>query len=510
MNKRTLIEQFAEEDPELFFQEQTEVLEDKFIEYFANEYDVHPNLVADALKHCIIKIKKKFPEYDVYDVVMSLFDIQMEEMEEMEEFHAEQAERDRIKSLISKTITSKTLLQPTNLISQSITYPIEYYKSSPMSVVKIQPKIISTLSTNKVSQPKTLTVLKTPPSRKSNESTSHLISKLITVTLPKKATICQQDYVTFEGNKVPTQFPDANLMNIDPDKYIINKKMSTADLDNLVKVASYLHFNYGCGGLSDNTFDAFEYILNSRLKTKGRRYDKIGAQPIERIRAKLPYFMPSLEKVKPGTNQLIKYLSNHLAKNLIWSDKLDGVSACIIYKKGNPTKLYTRGTGVIGGDISYLIEHIFSIPVLDETVNHAVRGELIISKKEWIQLISKTCVSYSNPRSYATATVNSGTINKSTITHISFVAYSIIDDGMGMEPKPTAAFKWLKKYGFLLPKWGILSSPTTFNIIDLYKKNRDDSKYIIDGLVLAYDVDNPVLTNINDCINVRSPTKVAF
>ena len=57
-------------------------------------------------------------------------------------------------------------------------------------------------------------------------------------------------------------------------------------------------------------------------------------------------------------------------------DKLDGVSCLVVVKNGK-IKLYTRGDGIIGADISYLAPYFGTIPKnLDIDIN--VRGELIM------------------------------------------------------------------------------------------------------------------------------------
>lgn len=289
--------------------------------------------------------------------------------------------------------------------------------------------------------------------------------------------------IEFEGKCYPRKFEDAEKMNKDPDAYLIG--MSTDTLTALVKLASYLYYNFDGGGITDNTFDALEYTLNKRLKTKGRRYEKIGAPPVDKIRAKLPYPMASLNKAKPGSRLLYDFLATD--KIIVWSLKLDGVSGEAIYKNGEIDAVYTRGDGNEGGNITYLKEYIKfpEIPAdLKQYANIVVRGELILSKKVWE---TKFEGSYTNIRSFVSAKVNSGHISQG-LGDIEFVAYEIINTGIDSTvPKPSKNFKILESIGFTIPDNGFFVSIPIFDLMNLYKDQRKSAEYPIDGLVLTLD-----------------------
>lgn len=291
-------------------------------------------------------------------------------------------------------------------------------------------------------------------------------------------------------------FPDYEKINEDPDKYV--QGVSTEKLKEMVKLASYLYFNFDGGGLNDNSFESLEYYLKKRLKLKERLYEKIGAPPVDRIRTKLPYPMMSLNKVKPNTPELFKFLNN--SNKVQWSLKLDGVSALAVYNNGILQNIYTRGDGTIGGDVSYLKDHI-KIPqklentgVLKDNKTVIIRGELILTKSDWINFKDL----YSNARSFVSAKVNSGYISFG-LESINFVAYEIIKPNI--EPEKT--FKILELIGFTIPAWGLFDNPTTYDLIEEYKTQREAAIYDIDGLVL----DNLITEKIGDA----NPTnKIAF
>jgi DNA ligase (NAD+) len=287
--------------------------------------------------------------------------------------------------------------------------------------------------------------------------------------------------IEFDGKCYARKFEDADKMNEDPDRYVMG--MPTDKLAELVKIAAYLYHNFDGGGITDNTFDALEYNLNKRLKTKGRRYEKIGAPPVDKIRTKLPYPMPSLDKAKPGTRLLFDFL-NEGAKGIVWSLKLDGVSAMVVYNSGEVSKIYTRGDGTIGGDVTFMKEYI-TLPTIDSEVygDIVVRGEFILTRKQW----EKYEGSYSNARSFVSSKVNSGSITQG-LQDINFIAYEIIDLPGAEVPKSSTAMEILDSLGFNVVEHGSIVNPLVFDIMTLYREKRNTAEYYIDGLVLSIDV----------------------
>lgn len=288
--------------------------------------------------------------------------------------------------------------------------------------------------------------------------------------------------VIFDNKCVSKYIPNAGLINADPDKYA--KQLKTSELEELVKYASFLYYNYTGGGLTDNSFDALEYNLNKRIKTKGRRYEKIGSMPIEKLRTKLEYPMFSLEKLKPGMEKLYKFIAQ---PEIIWSEKLDGVSGMIIYQSGTIKGIYTRGDGIIGGNVTFLKDYIKNLPKLDKNI--VVRGEFILTKRIWETKYKNT---YSNPRSFVSGKINQGFIDQSLID-IQFLAYQIIDK----PDTPEKMFRTLIALGFQTPLWGKFKNPLLFDLVNKYRNLREISEYNIDGLVISH--------NIPEAIKVGNP-----
>lgn len=64
------------------------------------------------------------------------------------------------------------------------------------------------------------------------------------------------------------------------------------------------------------------------------------------------------------------------------SDKLDGISL-LLQKTGGALRLYTRGDGTTGTDVTRVLGYIGGIPDIDELPEECmVRGEAIIRRDE--------------------------------------------------------------------------------------------------------------------------------
>jgi DNA ligase (NAD+) len=295
--------------------------------------------------------------------------------------------------------------------------------------------------------------------------------------LSEKECSDQCSTVWFEEECHPRFFEDVEEINRDPDLYLQKKKFTVDQLQKFLRLASYLYFNFEGGGLTNNSFDSFEHHLKTKFKTKIKKEElkTIGSLPVEKLREKLPYQMGSLQKVKPGDKNLELYVAGPLE----WSVKEDGVSALIIFSKGSPSKIFSRGDGIIGGNITYLKEFL-DLPTPQEYPDIVVRGELVVSRKNFEEKYSKL---YSISRAFVTSKVNSGFVN-SSLQDIKFVAYEVVD----LRTKKATSlsnFEILELEGFETAVNGKIQDPTVFQLVTEYKKQRVGSPYDIDGLVIA-------------------------
>ena len=119
------------------------------------------------------------------------------------------------------------------------------------------------------------------------------------------------------------------------------------------------------------------------------------------------------------------------------SCKLDGVSGLYTFNQGL-TKLFTRGNGTVGQDISHLIPYLKLPSNLDLPFSKdlAIRGEFIMSKHTFL---TKYAAKFANIRNMVAGIINSKTITDAVLD-LEFVAYELIEPVL----KPSDQISFLK------------------------------------------------------------------
>jgi DNA ligase (NAD+) len=290
---------------------------------------------------------------------------------------------------------------------------------------------------------------------------------------------------------------DFLLIEQDPDGFCEQFDVDT--LEEYVNQATDIYYNSTDPdqiGLSDYAYDCLVYWIGKMKKQTANTKARIGAMPRAKNCVKLPYFMPSLNKVKLG-HDLEEFLQY---ESITYSLKLDGISAMIVYNEGSPIKCYLRGNGTYGSDVSYALKHI-CLPQTSIYPNIVVRGELIVSKCFWNKTFGSK--SKATARNWVSGIMNSDFVSP-YLRNIEFVAYEVIDlcDDSPI-PQPNKSFNILKKEGFKVVHHGPLTDKMSANVLLLYKTQLDSYEYLIDGVVLA--VNQPKtrpteLKNPVDCV----------
>jgi len=144
-------------------------------------------------------------------------------------------------------------------------------------------------------------------------------------------------------------------------------------LVDMIKDSSHAYYNTNHPFMTDNEYDIVKEYME-RKYPKNDVIDQVGA-PVIKNKVKLPFNMPSMDKIKPDSGALANWTKKYTGPYVL-SCKLDGVSG--MYVSGTTdSKLYTRGDGFVGQDISYLLKKMN----LPNVPNLVVRGEFIIPKK---------------------------------------------------------------------------------------------------------------------------------
>ncbi len=118
------------------------------------------------------------------------------------------------------------------------------------------------------------------------------------------------------------------------------------------------YYNTGQETISDMKYD----MLAEALMFRNPLGISIGCKLREEDnKAKLPFTLGGMDKIKMGEEDKLGTWKTKNPFPVVLSEKLNGVSCLIVYKKSS-IKLYTRGDGEIGADISYLKTQIKNLP----------------------------------------------------------------------------------------------------------------------------------------------------
>ena len=223
--------------------------------------------------------------------------------------------------------------------------------------------------------------------------------------------------------------------------------------------------------MTDNEFDIVKEYIEKKYPSN-KAIVEIGAQ-VERNKVALPYHMGSMDKIKPDTAALANWMAKYRGPYLL-SCKLDGVSG-LYTTEGTAPKLYTRGDGKVGQDVSHLIPHLR----LPKTKGVVIRGEFIIPKAVFD---SKYKTKFANPRNMVAGIINHKTINEA-INDLHFVAYEVIVP----VKKPSEQMGFLSTLDVEVVLWKTESALTNELLSETLVEWRKNYAYEIDGVIVTND-----------------------
>ena len=135
-------------------------------------------------------------------------------------------------------------------------------------------------------------------------------------------------------------------------------------------------------------------------------------------------------------------------------------------------RMYTRGNGKKGLDISHMIPYL----KLPTTKNIVLRGELIMTAKTY----EKYRGEYVNGRSAVSGIIAGDVQNATKYKDLNFVAYEVIRPRL----TPSAQMALLKKENVKVVKYIVRKDFTPASLSEILIKWRASYKYTIDGLVI--------------------------
>lgn len=254
------------------------------------------------------------------------------------------------------------------------------------------------------------------------------------------------------------------------------KIMTERELSKMIRDANDAYYCDQTPILEDNEYDILrEYTAERYPKNKAVKEGHTKCKmEVVKNKVKLPYEMWSMDKIKPDTGALAKWKKKYSGPYVL-SCKLDGVSG-LYSTEGIEPKLYTRGNGKVGQDISHLIPFLR----LPKTEGIVIRGEFIIPKEVFKE---KYAVKFANPRNFVAGLINQKKLDPADFENLDFVAYEVIKPEMS----PGEQMSYLTTQDVEVVRNVVETDVSNEMLSELLVAWRDDYKYEIDGVICIDD-----------------------
>jgi DNA ligase (NAD+) len=241
--------------------------------------------------------------------------------------------------------------------------------------------------------------------------------------------------------------------------------------------------------LTDAQFDRLKEIME-RAHIDDETTSRDGIAPPSRDKVVLKHTMPSLKKAAPG-DDISKWAKKTGIKTAVATDKIDGNSLQLHYKKGVFTSAFTKGdtdNGVTNGrNITRSVALIPTVPKkLKQPVDIDVRGEAYMEVPVFEKNYKKgpkNPKGFKNPRNTIAGAFGRSDPDAKLLANVKVLCYHVFNSN----DDKTAQLAKLKALGFAVPEHTMLDV-TKPNISDVLAKRlasrRKAVPFEMDGVVL--------------------------
>ncbi|QMU99318.1 DNA ligase (NAD(+)) LigA [Borrelia sp. A-FGy1] len=172
--------------------------------------------------------------------------------------------------------------------------------------------------------------------------------------------------------------------------------------------------------------------------------------------------------------------------------KIDGCSIVLYYKNGILDKALTRGNGRVGNDVTENVRTIKNVPLfIDKEFDLVLRGEIYISKENFLKINQTFENSYINARNLASGILRR--INSKEVSNLplDIFVYDVLYSSIDFNTNHNALDK-LEKLGFKVnPFFKVFDGKNLEENIVGYvreiEEKRNSFEYEIDGVVIKVD-----------------------
>ena len=142
---------------------------------------------------------------------------------------------------------------------------------------------------------------------------------------------------------------------------------------------------------------------------------------------KVTHSKPMLSAAKTkDVNEIKKFIDNN---DFYCSYKLDGLTLVCIYENGKFKQAITRGTGLVGEDVTEQAKMIENLPMSIHYNGYLeLRGECVVSWNNFHKINEGLAEPYSHPRNLAAGSLRNLDTNITKQRHLSYVVFECVSD----------------------------------------------------------------------------------
>ena len=193
----------------------------------------------------------------------------------------------------------------------------------------------------------------------------------------------------------------------------------------------HLYYDLDSPVLSDAEYDK-KYNALEKLENETNFW--LANSPTRKVQGSVLDCFTKVEHTKPmlsaaktkDVNEIKKFIDD---KAFYCSYKLDGLTLVVRYKNGHFVQAVTRGTGIIGEDVTEQAKMISNLPMcIPYDGDLELRGECVISWDDFNYINERLDNKYSHPRNLAAGSLRNLDTNITKERNLSYVVFECVSD----------------------------------------------------------------------------------
>ena len=256
--------------------------------------------------------------------------------------------------------------------------------------------------------------------------------------------------------------------------------------------ADVAYYKHDAPVMSDLEYDRLMDELvaleeESGVILSGSPTQRVAGEVLETL-AEVRHTKPMLSAAKTKSLEDLKRFASDRDVLLSW--KMDGLTLVLRYENGQFKQAITRGRdGIIGEDVTHTVRTFLNVPLTIPILeSFEVRGEGVISWKNFDAINAELDDAYSHPRNLAAGSVRKLDASEAKERRLEFWAFDLVSDSLESGSK-RAQQQLLARCGFSVVPYLYLSTSSSARDLELAFSSMQPAKfeYPVDGLIMEYD-----------------------